>query len=294
MKKKLLSLGVLGISLGIPLKIFVDKADKEASDAYQKGQLYLAKVNIDKLRLLQEVQCDGLDLGTYFQLEAKKKGFEPYVAAIIPQESAGNVYATGCDKCPKDKGLKAARQNPTSQNWRWLTAVFNNGLHRLCLREATISDTCTVGFGLMQITSHTISEGDYQKIVKPSSLYWTKAKDVHFTKNYSLVKDEPPDSPYNPCTNIRVGLSILRDKYEICRRKYGDKSAQAMACAVCYYNGRTDYLANLRETVINRGQAGLLVRAGFIKDGMLEGVRKFLIEIADFVGWRVGRCTNVF
>ncbi len=300
MKKKLLSLAVLGISLGVPFKVFIDKADEEASDAYQQGQIYLAKVNINKLRLLQEVQCNNMDLGTYFQLEAKKKGFDPYVAAIIPQESAGNVYATGCDKCTSER-LKARRQNPESPNWQWLQAVFNRGLHSLCLRRnATIRDTCTVGFGLMQITSHTISEGDYPKIVNPSSLYRTKAKEVHFTKNYSLVKDEPADSPYNPCTNIRVGLSILEDKYKICRENYGDKSIKTMACAVCYYNGSTDYLAHIRRTVIDRGQAGLLVRAGFIKDGMLEGLRKFLVDIEGFVKkWNEEEkkgilCTKIF
>ncbi len=292
MKKKLLSLAVLGISLGIPLKVFVDKADEEASNAYQQGQMYLAKVNINKLRLLQEVSCNGLDLGTYFQLEAEDKGFEPYVAAIIPQESSGNVYATGCDPCPKDSTEKANRQNPESMNWQWVKAVFSNGLHRFCLRNATILDTCTVGFGLMQITSHTISEKKYQQFVNPSSLYRTKAKEVK-AGNYSAVKDEPKDSPYNPCTNIRLGLSILRDKYEICRRRYRD-SVKTMACAVCYYNGRTDYLAHIRRTVIDRGQAGLLVRAGFIKDGMLEGLKKFLFDIAGFVGWRVDRCTSVF
>jgi len=162
MKKKLLSLAVLGISLGVPLKVFLDKADEEAGNAYQQGQMYLANVNINKLKLLQEVRCNGLDLGTYFQLKAKEKGFEPYVAAIIPQESSGNVYATGCDPCPKDRGLKAKRQDPTSTNWQWLKAVFANGLNNLCLRrDADLSNTCTVGFGLMQITSHTISETKY-------------------------------------------------------------------------------------------------------------------------------------
>ncbi len=300
MKKKLLSLAVSGISLGVPLKVFIDKADEAASNAYQQGQEYLAKVNIDKLKLLQEVSCNGLDLGTYFQLEAEDKGFEPYVAAIIPQESSGNVYATGCDRCPKDT-KKANRQNPESMNWQWVKAVFSNGLHRFCLRNATLSDTCTVGFGLMQITSHTISKGRYLQIVQPWALYQTKAKEVR-AGNYSAVKYEPPNSPYNPCTNIRVGLSILRDKYEICRRKYGDRSVKTMACAVCYYNGRTDYLAHIRRTVIDRGQAGLLVRAGFIKDEMVEGLKKFLFDIAGFVTRFVGgseyiekkRCTSVF
>lgn len=293
MKKQLLSLVVLGISLGVPLKVFIDKADEAASDAYQQGQMYLAEVNINKLKLLQEVRCNGgLDLGTYFQQKAKEKGFEPYVAAIIPQESAGNVYATGCDPCPKDPVLKDARRNPTSTNWQWLQAVFNSGLHRFCLRkDATIENTCTVGFGLMQITSHTISEGKYLQRVQPWALYQTKAKEVG-AGNYSAVKDEPPNSPYNPCTNIEVGLSILQDKYRLCS-KYADP-VKRMACAVCYYNGRTDYLAHIRRTVIDRGQAGLLVRVGFIKDGLLEGLRKFVIGIAGFVGWSVDSCRNVF
>jgi hypothetical protein len=292
MKKKLLSLAVLGIGLGVPLKVFVDKVDEKAGNAYQQGQVYLAKVSIDKLKLLQEVRCNGLDLGTYFQLKAKEKGFELYVAAIIPQESAGDVYATGCDPCPSE-GLRAERQKPGSTNWQWLTAVFNNGLHNLCLRKnADISNTCTVGFGLMQITSHTISETKYLQHVSPAFLYQTKAKEVKLTKNYSLVKEEPPNSPYNPCTNIEIGLSILQDKYRACG-KYNDP-VRRMACAVCYYNGRTDYLANLRKTVIDRGQAGLLVRAGFIKDGLVEGLKKFLFGIANFVGWRIDSCTNVF
>jgi len=73
-----------------------------------------------------------------------------------------------------------------------------------------------------------------------------------------------------------------------------------MACAVCYYNGNTRYLSHLRKTVIDRGQAGLLVRAGFIKDGMLEGLRKFLVDIEGFVKrWdeeekRGKLCTKVF
>jgi hypothetical protein len=293
MKKKLLSLAVLGISLGVPLKAFIDKADEDAGDAYQQGQIYLAKVNIDTLRLLQEVRCGGLDLGTYFQMKAREKGFDSYVAAIIPQESSGNVYATGCDPCPKSSKLVAERHDPRSLNWKWLTTVFGTGLHGLCLRKnANLENTCTVGFGLMQITSHTISEGHSDR-VQPTALLRTKAKEV-VAGNYAAVKEEPLNSPYHPCTNIEVGLSILKDKYNICRRKYGDGSVKTMACAVCYYNGRADYLVHLRRTVIDRGQAGFLVRVGFVKDDVLEGLRKFLVGVADFVGWRVEHCMNVF
>uniref|UniRef100_A0A7C5SZ92 Transglycosylase SLT domain-containing protein n=1 Tax=Thermocrinis ruber TaxID=75906 RepID=A0A7C5SZ92_9AQUI len=293
MKKRLLNLAILGISLGVPFKVFMDKADEAAADAYQQGQVQLAQVNINKLKLLQGIKCaGGLDLGTYFQQKAREKGFEPYVAAIIPQESAGDVYATGCDPCPSE-GIKTKRHDPRSLNWQWLQAVFNNGLHSLCLRKnATISNTCTVGFGLMQITSHTISESKYQWIVQPWALQQTKAKAVKYSGNYSAVNEEPKESPYNPCTNIDVGLSILEDKYKACSG-YKDPTKR-MACAVCYYNGRTDYLEHIRRTVIDRGQAGLLVRVGFIKDGMLEGLRKFLVDVASFFGGSKDYCTNVF
>ncbi|MCI4454850.1 MAG: transglycosylase SLT domain-containing protein [Thermodesulfobacterium sp.] len=270
----------------------MDKADEAANDAYQQGQMYLAKVNIDKLKLLQEVQCEGMDLGTYFQVKAKEKGFDSYVAAIIPQESSGNVYATGCDPCPQSSKLVAERHNPQSMNWQWLKAVFNSGLHSFCLRKsATIENTCTVGFGLMQITSHTLSEEKYARMVQPSALYQTKAFEVR-AGNYAAVKNEPPNSPYNPCTNIEVGLSILQDKYKICSNR--DNPVRRLACAVCYYNGRPDYLEHIRETVISRGQAGLLVRVGFIKDEMLEGLRGFLNRIVSFVkNEEVDKCKQI-
>jgi hypothetical protein len=99
----------------------------------------------------------------------------------------------------------------------------------------------------MQITSHTLSEKEYfsegrdlsGRKVSPAALNWTKAIDVVKAGKYSAVKDEPKDSPYNPCTNIEIGLSILKDKYNICWKEYGN-SVKTMACAVCFYNGRTD------------------------------------------------------
>jgi len=291
-KKKLVYLGFVGASVAIPLKIFVDKADKETQQAYQQGQVYLAKVNIDKLRLLQEVRCNGVDLGTYFQQKASEKGFEPYVAAIIPQESAGDVYATGCDPCPKDPAAAMRRKNHPI-NSEWLRVVFDKGLNSYCLRRnADRDNTCSVGFGLMQITSHTLSEGKYTGIVQPYALLDTKAPLVKGSKDYSAVNSEPKNSPYNPCTNIEVGLSILKDKYNACV-KYSDNPVKRMACAVCSYNGRVDYLGHIRETVIDRGQAGLLVRVGFIKDGLVEGLKDFIVKIARFVNITIDRCSMI-
>lgn len=292
MKKKLVYLGFVSVSVAIPLKVFLDKVDKETQQVYSQGQVYLAKVNIDKLRLLQEVRCDWMDLGTYFQQKASEKGFEPYVAAIIPRESAGDVYATGCDPCPIDPEAAMKRKNHPI-NSVWLRVVFDKGLNSYCLRQnATRENTCSVGFGLMQITSHTLSDEKYTGVVQPYALLDTKAPLVKGSKDYSAVNEEPKNSPYNPCTNIEVGLSILKDKYRACS-KYGDDTVRRMACAVCYYNGRADYLVHIRETVIDRGQAGLLVRAGFIKDGLVEGLKNFVVKIAGFVNINIDRCSMI-
>jgi len=279
MKKALLTLGVLGIGLGVPLKFFVDKVDEEAQNAYQQGQIQLAKINIDRLRMLQSVQCSGMDLGTYFQLKASEKGLPPEVSAVIPRESAGDVYATGCDKCPDSWEITMKRKNhPT--NSKWLDMVFSQGLHNYCLRkDATRENTCTVGFGLMQITSHTISEGKYTGLVQPYALINTKARAVKDSGNYEAANEEPKDSPYNPCTNIEVGLLIFKDKYNACRDRIDP--VKRMACAFCYYNGSPDYLKHLRQTLVDRGQVGFLQRVGFVKDSIVENVKGLIINIVD-------------
>jgi hypothetical protein len=290
MKKALLTLGVLGIGLGVPLKVFVDKVDKETQNAYQQAQVQLGKINIDRLRMLQAVRCDGMDLGTYFLMMASREGLPPEVSAVIPQESSGDVYATGCDPCPDSWELTMKRKTHPI-NSKWLEMVFGQGLHNYCLRRnATRENTCTVGFGLMQITSHTISEGRYKELVRPESLAYTKAHVVKGRRDYSAANEEPKDSPYNPCTNIRVGLLIFKDKYNACRN-HADP-VKRMACAFCYYNGRPDYLKHLRQTLIERGQAGFLQRIGFIKDSVVENVKGLIISIANLVG-NVDRCKYI-
>jgi hypothetical protein len=290
MKKKLLSLGVLGIGLGIPLKLFVDKVDEEAKNAYQQGQIQLAKINIDRLRMLQSVRCDNMDLGTYFQLKASGEGLPPEVSAVIPRESAGDVYATGCDPCPDSWEITMKRKKDPI-NSKWLDMVFSQGLHNYCLRKnAARENTCTVGFGLMQITSHTISEGKYTALVQPYALVDTKAHVVKGSGNYEAINEEPPQSPYNPCKNIEVGLLIFKDKYNACSR-HGD-SVKRMACAFCYYNGKPNYLAHLRQTLVEGSQVGLLQRVGFIKDSIVENVKGLIISIANLVK-DIDRCQNI-
>jgi hypothetical protein len=293
MKKNLVYLGFVGASLAIPLKIFVDKVDEEAQNAYQQGQIQLAKINIDKLRMLQSVRCGGMDLGTYFQLKASEKGLPPEVSAVIPRESAGDVYATGCDPCPDSWEITMKRKTHPI-NSKWLEMVFSQGLHNYCLRKEDYKklreNTCTVGFGLMQITSHTISEGNYTTLVQPYALVGTKAHVVKGGGNYEAINEEPPQSPYNPCKNIEVGLLIFKDKYRACSR-HGD-SVKRMACAFCYYNGKPNYLANLRQTLVDRGQVGLLQRVGFIKDSIVENVKGLMINIANLV-INIDRCQNI-
>jgi hypothetical protein len=288
--KKLLTLGVLGISLGVPLKIFVDKVDEETQNAYQQAQVQLAKINIDRLRMLQAVRCGGMDLGTYFLLKASEKGLPPEVSAVIPQESSGDVYATGCDPCPDSWELRMKRKNDPI-NSRWLAMVFGQGLHNYCLRKnASRENTCTVGFGLMQITSHTISEGKYTQLVRPEALAYTKAHVVKGSGNYSAANEEPKDSPYNPCTNIEVGLLIFKDKYNACSNR--PDSVRRMACAFCYYNGRPDYLKHLRRVLVERGQVGFLQRVGFVKDSVVESVKGLIISIANLLG-NVDKCKHI-
>jgi hypothetical protein len=296
MKKALLTLGVLGLSLGVPLKLFVDKADEETQNAYHQAQIQLAKINIDRLRMLQAVRCDGVDLGTYFLMQASREGLPPEVSAVIPQESSGDVYATGCDPCPKSWKLTMERKTHPI-NSKWLEMVFGQGLYIYCFRfrnekdyAKLREDTCTVGFGLMQITSHTISEERYKGLVHPEALAYTKAHVVKGSGNYSAANEEPEKSPYNPCTNIRVGLLIFKDKYNICSNR--PDPVRRMACAFCYYNGRPDYLKHLRRTLVEGGQVGFLQRIGFIKDGMVEGVKGLIINIVNLFG-NVDRCRYI-
>jgi hypothetical protein len=290
MRKALLTLGVFGVGLGVPLKLFVDKVEKETQNAYHQAQIQLAKINIDRLRMLQAVRCNGMDLGTYFLMIADREGLPPEVSAVIPQESGGDVYATGCDPCPKS-WKKAMERKKHPINSKWLDMVFGQGLHRYCLRrDANRDNTCTVGFGLMQITSHTISEGRYKEMVRPEALAYTKAHVVKGGGNYSVANEEPKNSPYNPCTNIEVGLLIFKDKYNACSNR--PDPVRRMACAFCYYNGSPDYLKHLRRTLVERGQVGFLQRAGFVKDGAVENVKGLIISIANLVG-NVDRCRHI-
>jgi len=288
--KKLVYLGFVGASLAIPLKLFVDKADEEARNAYWQGQIQLAKINIDRLRMLQAVRCGGMDLGTYFLIKADENRLPPEVSAVIPQESSGDVYATGCDPCPDSWELTMKRKTHPI-NSKWLDMVFGQGLHNYCLRRnATRENTCTVGFGLMQITSHTISEGKYTGLVQPSALNNTKAHVVKGGGDYSAANEEPKDSPYNPCTNIAVGILIFKDKYTACSNR--SDPVRRMACAFCYYNGSPKYLQHLRQALVDRGQVGFLQRAGFVKDSIVENVKGLMISIANLV-INIDRCKHI-
>ncbi len=296
--KKLAYLGLVGAGLAIPMKFFVDKADKEAQNAYQQAQVQLAKINIDRLRMLQAVRCDDMDLGTYFLMKASRKGLPPEVSAVIPQESSGDVYATGCDPCPKSWELTMKRKTHPV-NSRWLDAVFGQGLYIYCFRfrdekayAKLRENTCTVGFGLMQITSHTLSEGRYTGLVQPYALTHTKAHVVKGSGNYEAINEEPKNSPYNPCTNIDVGLEIFKDKYNLCSDR--TDPVRRMACAFCYYNGSPKYLQHLRRTLVERGQVGFLQRVGFVKDGAVENVKGLLTKIEEIVKREeVDRCRRI-
>jgi len=46
-----------------------------------------------------------VDLATYFRLVTDWQGVPLEAGVVIPQESRGFAYATGCDPCPKGKNL---------------------------------------------------------------------------------------------------------------------------------------------------------------------------------------------
>jgi hypothetical protein len=276
MKRKLFTLVFWGVGLAIPLKVFWDKMDEETKDVYQRGQEELAKSNTSNLRnlsLVSGISCSSMDLGSYFQQVASSLGLPVYVIAIIPRESSGNIYATGCDSCGESsEGNRLASKD-------WLDVVFNTGLDKLCLRKLLRDQICSVGFGLMQITSHTLQ--GYRNLTDPYALYNTKAIIVNSSNDYSIAKEEPERSPYHPCTNIKVGLLILKQKYDACRNV--SDPTRRMACAVCRYNGRPTYLKDLRATIEKGGGLSILQKAGFIKDDLVEGVKNFVVKIAEVV-----------
>lgn len=255
------------------------KVEEETEDAYLKGQELLASqrsIDLNKLSEVSKVYCDGMPLASYFYSEVQKHGLPPQVIAIIPRESSGNPYATGCDPCGKD-GTKSLRY-VKSENW--ITAVRNMGRCRMV-------DVCSVGFGLMQITSHTVQDFVEQRRINVSPYAIYQSKINLFPARPSVINEEPVNSPYHVCTNIKVGLLILKDKYEACK---GREGIRRIACAVCRYNGSPLYLKHVRETIESKGGISILTKLGFLKDDAVDILKDFVVKIGSFFGVGVDSC----
>jgi len=69
-----------------------------------------------------------VDLATYFQLVADWLGVPLEASVVIPQESRGFAYATGCDPCPKGKKPDGEKSSKKNLNQHWVEAVFDNSL----------------------------------------------------------------------------------------------------------------------------------------------------------------------
>ncbi len=277
---KFLWFAVFSLSAFFPLKIFWDKMNSEVDELYTQEVKAEETKRSMSLDAISGVSCEGMSsLSTYFYQVADRLSIPRSAIVIIPAESMGNPYATGCDPCGSGGDKRRA------QSSEWLRAVFGMGLNRLCLRKATIGDTCSVGFGLMQITSHTLTDMLKRGIVKehelsPYALYQTKA----FSRR---IDEEPQASPYNVCTNIKIGLLILREKFQACKNKQGIRK---IACAFCYYNGSPKYLKHIRDQIRSRGGASLLARLGFIKDDAIDFLKDFASSIAEFLGFGIDKC----
>ncbi|MEM3426673.1 MAG: transglycosylase SLT domain-containing protein [Nitrososphaerales archaeon] len=268
-------LPALGLAVALAGFGLFKKVEEETENAYEKGQELVANqkyVDLNKLSEVARVSCNGLPLAAYFYRLAQDYNLPPQVIAIIPRESSGNPYATGCDPCGGSGGARLALSR------QWIQISQNIGLCKG-------GGVCSIGYGLMQITSHTLEEYRRAEKINLTPYALLNSRIFYFRSNPSAIRDEPPQSPYNVCSNIQVGLLILRDKYKSC----GGEGISRIACAVCRYNGNPKYLKALRET-ISKGGTGILVKLGFLKDDAVDIVKDFVVKIAGFFGFSVNRC----
>lgn len=277
--KTRLLFGFLGFILaGFGLKLFYNKVEEDTQSTYQKTQDLLVnrsfKTIKTNLEYLDSIKCNGISLSVYFQQKLREYGLPDTAVVIIPAESSGNPYATGCDPCGGSQD-RARKSRP------WLDVVFRQT--DIGRRKCKIFPVCSIGFGLTQITSHTIEDYKNKFHLNPYSLVNSKWKEFEVadpSHKAQILSLEPQDSPYNVCKNIDYGLMILRDKLEECvKKKAKNKVKNEIACAFCAYNGSSKYLQYLRQTAQQNFSLSLFTRLGFVKDSILEKLKDFIDRV---------------
>ncbi|RUM31323.1 MAG: hypothetical protein DSY42_03025 [Aquifex sp.] len=229
--------GIVGISVGLIqlAKEAIQKVILEAKAWKMETATKLAKKNMYEIDTkVGYVECKDFS-GTPSQVIsyiANRLGIpEEMIILIIAAESSADPYAVSCDICRSCGGLTSDRwkTNPKTQEWigwiienEWkLSSHMSRGGKNIDCSKPSYC-WCNVGFGLTQVASFNLS---FSPSVPP---------------NPPLIEEEPPESPFNVCTNIYEGMKVLKK----CIERYGN-SAKALCC----YNGRNNewYLEYLKR-----------------------------------------------
>ncbi|MEM1679486.1 MAG: hypothetical protein QXD20_09695 [Ignisphaera sp.] len=238
---------------------------------------------------LERFQCNGRPLYEIVENERRRMGLPPATLYLIFRESgrSANPYAVGCDECIGSSYCfkRGGTSSPNNKNLgkEWLSAFHRHGLYKYCLCPAFRNNPalaseriCSVGFGLMQITTTSLQKYT-GSIISPSSLVNSK---IHATNggrvNLELVSQEPSQSPFNPCTNVYVGLLILQEKAKSCGNR--------PVCTICRYSGRAMGMRELANIIVeDLRRAGLNPQFSFAaKLGFVySDVKQFLIDFAN-------------
>lgn len=244
-------IGALGI---FGLEKTEEKAGQELSEKLINNGTILYTDYIKSARHnLEKFQCNGKPLYMFIEEQRRAMGLPEVALYLIFRESgkSANPYAVGCDECRgssvcfKNGGPSSLRNK--SLGVEWLNAFYELGLYRYCLCRAFHDPVvardriCSVGFGLMQITTTSL-RGYTGRYIEPQALRLSK---IHATAggrvNPELVAQEPARSPFNPCTNTYIGLLILQEKAKSCGNK--------PVCTVCRYSGRAMGMASLAKYI---------------------------------------------
>lgn len=234
--KVILSFGIIvsGVYIG---KNLIASAIEETKNYRKEVESRLIEKAYEKLYEIPSVDCSEFS-GTpaeVFSYLSSVYGVPKEIALlVIGVETGGrlNLYATSCDVCKSCGGVTSDRwkENRKVQEWKNWVLQNRNILEPYMSKGSKVIDCskppecwCNVGFGVMQIASFNLKNFPPSESPKPYA-----------------PEEEPPDSPYNLCTNLSYGFEVLGR----CWKKYQDK-----AKAICCYNGvnNSQYLEKIKN-----------------------------------------------
>ena len=213
---------------------------------------HLAYRNLERIsRQVPYVDCEdfsGTPREVFERLAERFNLPKEALIVLLSAESSGNPYAVSCDVCKSCGGL-------TSDRWKSNLSVLSYKswvLENRSLLDPYMSKGgnyvncslppncwCNLGFGLMQIAAFNLPY---------------PAPDV--SPNPPFYEEEPPESPFNLCTNLYYGFSIYRK----CVERTGSYED-----ALCCYNGTSPrrYLRHLISSSEKLGKEPSLINRIF-------------------------------